>query len=138
MVWVYPPQRWERDRWLIPHFQENYKNLKRLYADAGRSCELYLAPLNNHISHLVYAANLANMNTSYFSTLFKKKMGLSFVEYLQQARIAQAKILLGDPSLRVYEVAQRVGFQNEKYFMKVFKNIAGKTPSEYKQEVTST
>ncbi len=83
---------------------------------------------------LVYAANLANMNTSYFSTLFKRKTGLTFVAYLQQVRIDRAKALLKDPSFKVYEIAERVGFQNEKYFMKVFKTLTGRTPSEYKQE----
>lgn len=83
---------------------------------------------------VVYAANLANMNTSYFSTLFKKKTGLSFVAYLQQVRIERAKELLKDPSLKIYEIAERIGFQNEKYFMKVFKMLVEKTPSEYKQD----
>lgn len=83
---------------------------------------------------VVYAANLANMNTNYFSTLFKKKTGLSFVAYLQHVRIQRAKELLEDPSLKIYEIAERIGIQNEKYFMKVFKNAVGKTPSEYKQD----
>ncbi|WMJ86882.1 response regulator transcription factor [Anaerocolumna sp. MB42-C2] len=83
---------------------------------------------------LVYAANLANMNTNYFSTLFKKKTGLSFVAYLQLVRIQHAKELLKDPTLKIYEIAERIGFQNEKYFMKVFKSVVGKTPSEYKQD----
>lgn len=81
---------------------------------------------------LVYAANLANMNTNYFSTLFKKRTGYSFVGYLQLTRIQHAKTLLKDPTLKIYEIAELTGFQNEKYFMKIFKKIVGKTPSEYK------
>ncbi len=84
---------------------------------------------------LVYVANLVNMNTSYFSSLFKKKTGLSFVTYLHQVRIERAKELLQDPINKVYEIAKQVGFQNEKYFMKVFKTVVGKTPSEYKQNL---
>lgn len=45
--WIYPPQRWDRLRWFIPHFQQNIDNLGRLYKDGGRSCELYLSPLVN-------------------------------------------------------------------------------------------
>ncbi|HHV12927.1 MAG TPA: response regulator [Clostridiales bacterium] len=102
--------------------------------------EQVLQYVNRHYAKditLVYAANLANMNTNYFSTLFKKKTGLSFVAYLQLVRIQHAKELLKDPSLKIYEIAERIGFQNEKYFMKVFKTVVGKTPSEYKQDNAS-
>lgn len=106
-------------------------------SDTISPVEQVLLYVNRHYAKditLVYAANLANMNTNYFSTLFKKKTGLSFVAYLQLVRIQHAKELLKDPTLKVYEIAERIGFQNEKYFMKVFKAVAGKTPSEYKQE----
>ncbi len=106
-------------------------------SDTISPVEQVLLYVNRHYAKditLVYAANLANMNTNYFSTLFKKKTGLSFVAYLQLVRIQHAKELLRDPTLKVYEIAERIGFQNEKYFMKVFKAVAGKTPSEYKQD----
>lgn len=45
--WIYPPQRWERDRWFLPYAKKNIKHLKKLYDDGSRSCELYLGPLNN-------------------------------------------------------------------------------------------
>ncbi len=45
--WIYPPQRWDRLRWFIPHIQHNISHLSKLYEDGGRSCELYLAPLIN-------------------------------------------------------------------------------------------
>ncbi len=45
--WIYPPQRWDRLRWFIPHFQQNIEHLGRLYQHGGRSCELYLSPLTN-------------------------------------------------------------------------------------------
>lgn len=106
-------------------------------SDTISPVEQVLLYVNRHYAKditLVYAANLANMNTNYFSTLFKKKTGLSFVAYLQLVRIQHAKELLRDPTLKIYEIAERIGFQNEKYFMKVFKAVAGKTPSEYKQD----
>ncbi len=106
-------------------------------SDTISPVEQVLLYVNRHFAKditLVYAANLANMNTNYFSTLFKKKTGLSFIAYLQLVRIQHSKELLRDPTLKVYEIAERIGFQNEKYFMKVFKAVAGKTPSEYKQD----
>jgi len=55
--WVYPPQRWDRTRWLIPHMQQNRRHLKRLYEDGGRSCELYLSPLNNPGAEITFLCN---------------------------------------------------------------------------------
>ena len=45
--WIYPPQRWSRTRWLIPHVFENHETLAKLYRDGGTAAELFLSPLNN-------------------------------------------------------------------------------------------
>ena len=45
--WIYPPQRWSRTRWLIPHMYQNHDMLTRLWKDGGTCCELFLSPLNN-------------------------------------------------------------------------------------------
>lgn len=55
--WIYPPQRWDRLRWFIPHFQQNIDHLGRLYRDGGRSCELYLSPLVNPGVEFTYLCN---------------------------------------------------------------------------------
>lgn len=55
--WIYPPQRWARDRWLIPHVYHNHRHLQQLYRDGGRSAELYLSPLNNPGAEITILAN---------------------------------------------------------------------------------
>lgn len=55
--WIYPPQRWDRQRWLIPHFLQNHEHLKALYGDGGRSAELYLSPINNPGAELTQMCN---------------------------------------------------------------------------------
>ena len=45
--WIYPPQRWNRLRWFIPHMQQNYETITEVFADGGDSSELYLSPLVN-------------------------------------------------------------------------------------------
>lgn len=77
-------------------------------------------------------SNFVSMNPNYFSTLFKAKTGHSFVAYVQNLRIERSKSLLLDPSNRVYEIARKVGFNDETYFSNVFKKITGMTPNEYK------
>jgi len=78
------------------------------------------------------AADQIFMNPSYFSSLFKKKTGINFVHYLQKLRIEKSKALLRDPKFKIYEVATKIGFSDEKYFFKVFKNVTGITPNEYR------
>ena len=55
--WIYPPQRWDRLRWFIPHHNQNFQTLKRLWNDGGRACELYLSPLNNPGAELTTLCN---------------------------------------------------------------------------------
>jgi len=45
--WIYPPQRWDRLRWFIPHMNRNAEHLKKLNNDGGRTCELYMGPAVN-------------------------------------------------------------------------------------------
>lgn len=73
-----------------------------------------------------------NLNASYLSVLFKKEMGKTISEYVQETRIRQAKELLCDPSIKVYEVADHVGIQTSAYFTYLFKKLVGCTPQEYR------
>lgn len=72
------------------------------------------------------------MNASYLSVLFKKETGKTVSEFLQELRIKKAKQLLKDPQIRIYEVAEQVGFQTSAYFTYLFKKHTGKTPQEYR------
>jgi AraC-like DNA-binding protein len=70
---------------------------------------------------------------SYVSMLFKQELGVNFVDYLQQVRLKKACDLLKDTNkLKCYEIAYKVGFRDEKYFMQVFKKNFGVTPSQYR------
>lgn len=79
------------------------------------------------------AENL-HLSSNYVSNLFKSETGLRFVEYLNRYRIRKAKLLLQDPSWKVYEVAEKTGFQETSYFCKVFKELEGKTVKEFRYE----
>lgn len=80
------------------------------------------------------AANIVYMNPNYFSTLFKKVTGMNFIKYIQKVRTEKAKELLVQLDLKVYDVSKFVGFSNEKYFFKVFKEFEGITPSDYRYQ----
>lgn len=71
-------------------------------------------------------------NTSYLGQLFSEKMGCTFNGYLDQVRIEKACELLADPSLKVYEVAELVGFKNVDYFHLKFRKLMHLSPMEYR------
>lgn len=73
-----------------------------------------------------------NLNASYLSVLFKKEMGKTISEFVQETRIHLARKLLQDPNIKVYEVADQVGIQTSAYFTYLFKKIVGSTPQEYR------
>lgn len=78
-------------------------------------------------------ADLVGLSKNYFSSQFKKELGISFVEYLNRVRIFQAKRLLKNTSFMTYEIAEIVGYSNYNYFSTVFKNVTGSAPSDYRR-----
>ena len=74
------------------------------------------------------------LNSSYLSRIFKKEMGVSFVEYVNSLRIEKAKSLLEETDLKIYEVAERVGTGNANYLGILFKKAVGCTPYEYRSK----
>jgi len=74
------------------------------------------------------------VSDSHLMHLFKEDLGKTFNEYLTEYRIAQAKKMLRERKLRVYEVAYAVGYSDVKYFGQVFKKYVGCMPSEYAGE----
>lgn len=76
---------------------------------------------------------ILNINSSYFSTQFKRAFGVNFVEYLTDLRIRAAKELLEDPMRPAAEVASMVGYESANYFARAFKKRTGLTPTEYRR-----
>ena len=70
---------------------------------------------------------------SYLSVLVKKELGLPFQDYLVQERIKKAKLLLLTTDLRIYEIAEQVGFEDMNYFSQRFKQVTGVTPRQFKK-----
>ncbi|ANS75580.1 hypothetical protein AWM70_14050 [Paenibacillus yonginensis] len=73
-----------------------------------------------------------SLNASYLSVLFKREMGKTLSEFIQETRIQRARKLLQDPNIKVYEVAEQVGLQTTAYFTYLFKKTVGCTPQEYR------
>ena len=88
----------------------------------------YLNDLNiNSISEKL------EVTSSYLSKLLKKETGLSFIDYLTNIRIKKAMYIMEDPTVKIYDVAELVGYSNQHYFCRAFKKEVGVSPTEYKR-----
>lgn len=84
--------------------------------------------------NLSLAAQKLDVSSSYLSRLFKKETGENFIDYLVDCRIKKAGYLLETTKLKNLEIATQVGFEDERYFGKVFKKKCGVTPKQYREE----
>ena len=84
---------------------------------------------------LEQVCDLIGVSTSYFSSIFRKETGETFIRYLTLVRIDHAKELLRNTELKSYEIAGEVGFSEPNYFSFSFKRLTGVSPSQYRQQV---
>ncbi|WP_245996186.1 response regulator [Paenibacillus taihuensis] len=77
-------------------------------------------------------ADSVYLSPNYLGALFREELGISFTDQLIQIRVNKAKELLQYSQLKLYEVADSVGYQNMGYFTGVFKKMTGFSPKEYR------
>lgn len=128
--------RQQMEEW-IAELCEKYQNYvnagSQRFSPAIRGAILYI---NEHYHQKVFLTDIAKavfMNHTYLSQQFKKEVGLSIPKYLEQVRINKALLLIRSSDYSISEVAERVGFSNQNYFSKVFKNVTGSSPMKYKK-----
>lgn len=78
-------------------------------------------------------AEFVGRSNNYFSSQFKKELRITFIEYLTRVRIEQAKLLLEGTTMLTYEISDKVGFNDYKYFSTVFRKYTGLSPSQYRK-----
>jgi len=79
-------------------------------------------------------ARKLDITPEYLSTLFNREMNINYSTFLKQFRISHAKRLLKGTNMRVYAIAEAVGYSDPKYFIRVFKEVSGQSPKEYRQQ----
>lgn len=95
-----------------------------LYIDSDPSRELSLSII----------AEQLNLSAAYLSSIFKKEIGKTITDFINERRISHAKLLLKTTALQIQTVAAHCGFLDVHYFSRVFKKIVGKTPKSYRSE----
>ena len=78
-------------------------------------------------------AGKLDITPEYLGNLFHQDMGITFSGYIRDFRINKAKELLIGSQLKLYEIAEQVGYSNAKYFSRVFRDSVGQLPAEYRK-----
>ncbi len=78
-------------------------------------------------------SKIVNVSAVYLSRLFRKELNTTFVDYMTRVRIERSKILMSSGSGKISEIAKSVGYNDEKYFCRVFNKVTGKSPSAYRK-----
>ena len=73
-----------------------------------------------------------HMSPAYFSTMFRKVTGQTYIAYLTEVRLQKAVELLNETDDKTYVIAQKVGYQEQNYFSYVFKKRFGISPTKYR------
>ena len=82
-------------------------------------------------------ANSLGVSQTYLTRLFKRELKMTFADYLTNVRIKNAIILMRDPYLELYEIAELIGYSTQHYFSNVFKKHVGISPKDYKLGVVN-
>ena len=96
--------------------------------------------MRNHYSEKIYIsdlADLANMNEQYYCRFFKKAIGKTPIEYLNELRIQRSMRLLKSSQKSVLEISLECGFNNLGNYMRTFKKVTGTTPLQYRKSFLS-
>lgn len=83
---------------------------------------------------LTQAAEYVGMSPQHVSRIFRREMGITFIDYLTQVRLQRAIELFEDENIKMYEIAERVGYATQHYFSSVFRKALGVSPLEYKHQ----
>lgn len=100
-------------------------------------CMSVMEYINQNYNQFITSKDVASelfMNNSYFCRLFKKNFGNCFQNYLNIYRIEKSTILLRDTNDSVSEIAENVGFNSMSYYGKLFREIYGCSPSQYRKK----
>lgn len=109
-----------RKKGLSRYVQEAMNHIDQNYRDP----DLGLGDLAKHLG----------ISEGYLSHVFKRETGHTILSYMTRRRIYEARLLLSDCRIRVYEVAQKVGYRDIAYFSNTFKKYTGCSPSDYQSK----
>lgn len=97
------------------------------YIESNYNLDISLESVAKHI----------NMSAAYFSSLFHRIEGTSFINYLTDVRVEKAKELIYQRKYSVKEISRMVGYRNPNYFSRVFKRVTETSPTALLEKLTN-
>lgn len=105
------------------------------HANIIHRCTQYISVNYKERITLEDTARMVYLSPAYLSRIFKQETGVTFNEYLNRVRVNKAKELLRRRELRMTDISLAVGYEDQSYFTKVFKRVAGMLPREYREKI---
>ena len=119
--------------WIRGRMEQQQARRQEQGAHFVREAQAYISDHYREDLSLQDVAEHVHLNPSYFSSLFKKKQGMGFSEYLVHYRLEAAKRLLADPSMSIAAVGAAVGYSDAAYFSKLFTKTVGIRPKDFRK-----
>lgn len=121
---------------VVNHFMDDlFRFSEAKHANLIHRCTQYIGAHYKERITLEDTARMVYLSPAYLSRIFKQETGVTFNEYLNRVRINKAKELLRSRDLRMTDISLEVGYEDQSYFTKVFKRVAGMLPREYREKV---
>lgn len=117
----------------IEKMLNNQKTEKRLYSEHVQRAIAYTKHHFTEIKNMSEAADVVGLSPAYFSKLFRDETGMTFTNYLTKLRMQEAARLIQKTSMRINEIAERMGYANLAYFSTVFRKYYETNPFEYRK-----
>ncbi|MCM1991740.1 helix-turn-helix domain-containing protein [Oceanirhabdus seepicola] len=107
--------------------------ITKLHPAIQKALKIINKNLNENLN-LNEISSKVHLHPNYFSSLFKKEMGITFQKYILKLRIQEAKRLLDYSDYSILDIALYLGFKNQSHFTSIFKTYEGCTPKAYKKK----
>lgn len=119
-----------------------YRECNEFIKERSTPNKIYMIKILSYIDENYHEKDLSmttvcdhvHLSVSYFSSIFKKETGKTFIQYLTEIRLKNAKKLLKNMPLKTYEIANKVGYSDPHYFSSSFRKQYGMTPSQYRKK----
>ncbi|OXS56917.1 hypothetical protein B1A99_18830 [Cohnella sp. CIP 111063] len=123
----------------ISGLRKAYEELQREFGESegqvGQAVRMAMDYVDLHFCEdvsLSSCAEFAHVSPAHLSRIFLKETGVNFSDYVIRKKMERAKELLRQTNLRIYEVAEKVGYAHSHYFSKLFKEYVGQSPIDYR------
>ncbi|GIP24272.1 response regulator [Paenibacillus sp. J22TS3] len=121
---------------LLRHCEVIMEQYSRMFSGTS-SVQRAISYIHEHLDQSLSLAQVAkhvHMNPNYFSEMFKRETGQNYIEFVTQAKMRRAMTMLSETPAKISEVANQIGYEDIKYFNRLFKKFTGQTPSEFRSK----